>query len=213
MTSSPPLPPNIYIIGAQSTGKTTLVGAIQDILLESPPFPVYPPSIISEIARTVLAVHKFETHEIRDSPRRCFELQSLILRAQYRAEEAVAPSGWTLSDRSAVDPIVYAKQLVGDEASDKLRQSTEWVVLKERMRKSLVVVCEAGVHWLEDDGTRLMPKDEAEWMKFHRTFCQVLEQAHIPYIVVSRSLLDLTERARFVLKNWAELHQEERTEL
>jgi hypothetical protein len=62
---------------------------------------------------------------------------------------------WFVSDRSGVDPIVYARKYASKGAESYLINSTEWSELRERMGKSVVIVCEAGADWLTDDGVRL----------------------------------------------------------
>ncbi|CAF3646227.1 unnamed protein product [Fusarium graminearum] len=80
--------PNIYIIGPQSTGKTTLIHKLQDDLqLWLTGTSIESPSIISEVARTVLTKHNYSAHDIQTLKTRCLELQQLILEAQAVAEE------------------------------------------------------------------------------------------------------------------------------
>lgn len=75
------------------------------------------------------------------------------MKAQLNAEcRALESRKWFISDRSGVDPIVYARKYVSEEAAEDLVKSTEWLELKERMKSALVIVCEAGVDWLIDDG-------------------------------------------------------------
>ncbi|KAK3294347.1 uncharacterized protein B0H64DRAFT_433528 [Chaetomium fimeti] len=117
-TMNPPWspPPNIYIVGAQCTGKTTLVNNLRahfqgDLSMtnpsssSSPPPPppastppatmppatmpppaiTPPPTIITEVARGVLATHRFSARDVR-IPARSLALQRLILQAQAVAE-------------------------------------------------------------------------------------------------------------------------------
>ncbi|EXK27326.1 hypothetical protein FOXG_02571 [Fusarium oxysporum f. sp. lycopersici 4287] len=75
----------------------------------SPTHQIDKPQIISEVARTVLAKHKYSAEDIQASTSRCFELQQLILEAQAEAEEeALRTSRWFISDRSGFDSLVYA---------------------------------------------------------------------------------------------------------
>ncbi|KAK7910583.1 hypothetical protein PG985_013064 [Apiospora marii] len=206
---SPP-PPIIYIIGAQSTGKSTLVDALeahfrQDSSSSSLPKPI----VIREVARAVLREHHYTAQDIRDSPTRALELQRLILAAQADAERKAAivsdstkSHPWLISDRSAIDPVVYAWQYVGPEAARALIGSANWQDMRDRMAASLVVVCEAGVDWLTDDGVRLMPTGRDEWAKTHEVFCQVLEEAQVRYVVLPCGLGRTEERVEFVLREF-----------
>ncbi|KAK8030301.1 hypothetical protein PG990_000035 [Apiospora arundinis] len=173
-------PQNIYIIGAQSTGKSTLrapcFGTTASLRATSEP-----------------------------PPTRALELQRLILAAQAKAEnEATSASQpcWLISDRSAIDPVVYAWQYVGPEAALALMESAEWKLMRDRMAESLVVVCEAGVDWLTDDGVRLMPTGREEWAKTHEVFCRVLDVATVRYVVLPCNLRSTEERLAFVLREF-----------
>ncbi|KAK5659402.1 hypothetical protein OQA88_603 [Cercophora sp. LCS_1] len=189
-------PPNIYIIGAQCTGKTTLVNNLAS------PFSSNPPVLITEVARTVLKEHHFTAADVVD-PFRSLGLQRLILQAQVKAEsEAVSDGRWFISDRSGLDPIVYARRYVG---ANTLADSEEWKELKGRMKSSLVIVCEAGEGvrgWLRDDGVRLMPRDMADWVAVHRQFCALLEEQGLEYAVLPTAVGGHEERVNFVMEQW-----------
>ncbi|KAK8137437.1 hypothetical protein PG984_002930 [Apiospora sp. TS-2023a] len=207
--SPPPPPPNIYIIGAQSTGKSTLVDALEAHFRQdpsSPPSSSLPqqPTVIREVARGVLRDHHFTAGDIRASPTRALELQRLMLAAQAKAEEREAQrAAWLILDRSAIDPIAYAWQYAGPEAARTLMESAEWQGMRDRMALSLVVVCEAGVDWLTDDGVRLMPTDTKEWMDTHEVFCRVLQEAGVRYAVLPCGLGRTEERVEFVLREFS----------
>ena len=199
-------PFNIYIVGAQCTGKTTLVKSLERHFNE-PKNCVWQgqktsaPQYIIEVARGVLQEHSFTAEDITTSKSRAHELQMLILEAQLQAETAVGDT-WFISDRSGFDPIVYAHRYVGDEAVRDLMSSDAFVKLKQRMEQALVVVCEAGADWLFDDGVRLMPTSKEEWINFHRLFCALLDTGTIGYVVLPFNMTDSTERVGFVLDKW-----------
>jgi nicotinamide riboside kinase len=192
---------NIYIIGPQSTGKTTLVNALEKSFINSDD--VTQPTYIREVARTVLKTYNFTRDDITNSPIRALELQELILKAQRTAEEAAVggdPStSWFISDRSGLDPIVYAKLFVGEDAAQKMMLSEDWKALEDRMKHGLVILCEAGSSWLTDDGTRLMPKDMEDWLLVNSAFRSVLGTLAIESILIPKDVLDMQHRVQIVL--------------
>ena len=200
-------PSSIYIVGAQSTGKTTLVKALQNYFYGDQQQPsstlTAVPQVITEVARTVLVEYGYTAHDITSSPSRALSLQKLILKAQVDAERAGLRLGtWIISDRSGVDPVVYAQKYVNEDAARDLAFSPEALELSERMKSSLVFVCEAGVDWLIDDGVRLMPGSFEEWIETHELFCHWLEELGLKYEVITRNLLDTNKRVEFVLEKW-----------
>jgi predicted ATPase len=201
-----PHPRCIYIIGAQSTGKTTLVDALRRYFDKSENrtwhgYPIPRPSIIKEVARDVLREHNYTANDITSSKTRALSLQRLILEAQLTAERTIE-SNWFVSDRSGLDPLVYAKWYVGGDAARGLTESAEWTELKQHMRQSLVVLCEAGAYWLCDDGVRLMPENKDEWMGFHDTFRAFLDEMSVGYEVLPHSTAELKDRVEFVIRSW-----------
>ncbi|KAF4628610.1 hypothetical protein G7Y89_g9546 [Cudoniella acicularis] len=197
---------NIYIVGAQCTGKTTLTNALEDHFKNTDDLvgnPISGPKFIKEVARTVLKQHDFTASDIKFSPAKAFALQRFILKAQLAAESAISETGdWFISDRSGADPLVYARRYVGKDAESGLAQSSEWKELQGRLRKSLVIVCEAGADWLTDDGVRLMPEDREDWVGFHQLFCRFLDEWDVKYEVLPFAVITLPERVEFVLERW-----------
>lgn len=181
--------PNIYVVGAQSTGKTTLVDALEahfanpdNRIQNGVHIPI--PGVIREVARGVLAQHGFTRDDIRISTERCLELQQHILAAQWQHErDTLGKSGWLISDRSGLDPIIYAQQFGGTNGASQLLHGENWQELRERMRSSVVVVCSPHAKFLKDDGVRLMPQNLQEWEDVHIAFCDMLKESGIDYIV------------------------------
>ena len=153
----------VYIIGAQRTGKRTLVNALEtSYAADADGLGGAKPLIIREVARTVLKEKKYSREDIANSPVRAFELQKHILEAQHTAETTGGtsnPASWWRCDRSGLDPVVYASLFVGPQAAAEMLVSQSWKELEVRMKDGVVILCEAGCHWLEDDGTRIMPND------------------------------------------------------
>ena len=198
---------NIYIIGAQSTGKTTLVSALADHFAQPSPSPNEPspqPRVLKETARGVLKRHAFTAHDIVTSKTKAIELQRLILEAQCEAETALADR-WYISDRSGLDALAYARRYGGVQQEKQLREGSAWQDVEKRMRDGLIVVCEAGCDWLTDDGVRLMPVDKKDWMQMHHLFCQLLDEIDMKYIVLPSNIRSIEKRVDFVMEKWVML--------
>ncbi|EHK43299.1 hypothetical protein TRIATDRAFT_225683, partial [Trichoderma atroviride IMI 206040] len=194
-------PKNIYIIGAQCTGKTSLVKALENAFRES--LGTTPPAIVKEVARSVLKTHGFTAKDITSDPGRCLQLQTLILEAQFSTErEALAKNGWIISDRSGMDPIIYASRHIGSEAVELMVSSDYWKELRDRMSHSLVFVCETVEAWLVSDGVRLMPRDLQDWSEYDEEFCRMLDSAGIHYQMIPRSMQNLEDRVAHVWSEW-----------
>ncbi|KAK2028150.1 hypothetical protein LX32DRAFT_720980 [Colletotrichum zoysiae] len=193
---------NIYIVGAQCTGKTTLVKALEEYYTttQTQSNSWTRPVIVTEVARSVLRRHAIPAADIRASPDRALNLQRLILDAQVSAErQALGRGTWFISDRSGIDPTCYAFTYAGREGVSLLLASEEWGLLKSRMKQAMIVVCEAGADWLYDDGVRLMPLDRDEWIRIHDVFCTLMDGLGLSYVVLPAKLTDLSARVGFVL--------------
>ena len=194
------MPKNIYIVGAQCTGKTTLVTALQEHF-KSQKENMREPRIITEVARGVLKEHHFTASDIRSSKIKALQLQRLIIEAQFETERASGDDPF-ISDRSGFDPIVYTRKYVSESAAEALMKLEIWQELKTRMTNSLIVVCEAGADWLKDDGVRLMPDDKADWIALHELFCKTLDESHMDCVVLPHTVGGHQERVEFVLSRW-----------
>jgi nicotinamide riboside kinase len=197
---------NIYIIGAQSTGKTTLVNALEAYWADiTPENSSQRPRMVREVARTILEKEPSHREDMLTSPTRALQLQQLILASQYDAETRVRAANactWYICDRSGLDPIVYAKCFVGEDAAAEMLASEVWQELEDRMKEGLVITCEAGCHWLVDDGLRLMPKNVEEWMHVDAAFRELLEERGIGFSVVPKDMVDLHERVQYVRRQF-----------
>jgi nicotinamide riboside kinase len=197
---------SIYVIGAQSTGKSTIVTAIEEVFAR--PKSVLTakfrqrPIVIREVARTVLKTYNFTREDIVASPTRAFQLQKHILKAQFEAEQQViaqSPDGWYITDRSGIDPIVYATIYAGEAAAQEMLVSNEWHSLEQGMKRGHVFLCETNTNWLYDDGTRLMPESSEKWIAIDDTFRRLLKAREIDYRIISNQVEDINERVGLVL--------------
>lgn len=192
--------PAIYIVGAQCSGKTTLAVALREYFSSDPSLPAV--TLLTEAARDILKRHHFTRKDIRESRNRCMELQKLILEGQFTEERKIMHNSMLISDRSGIDPIVYAAKYGCDAGTKLLLASLEWHELRGRMASSVVVVCEPVEDWLKDDGVRLMPKNAKEWIEIHQSFCDHLEGANIQYCVLPADMTSLRDRVQFVASQW-----------
>jgi nicotinamide riboside kinase len=167
------------------------------------------PSLIVEVARIVIKKISFTTEDIRNSPDLSLMLQKQILAAQVEAERtALDTSPWVVSDRSALDPIVYAHTYAGADAAKQITESGTWQAIRQRMAESVVIVCEPVVDWLQDDGVRLLPKDNEEWIQIHSRFCTLLEEEGIGYSVLGSDIRESSGRVDFVVSRWRQRLEE-----
>ena len=147
----------IYVVGAASTGKTTLCQALFTRLgLEGPEFVV-------EVARDIMKSHGFTRDDVGS-----MAMQMAIMNEQFSREtksrEAAASSGRVLlSDRSAVDAVVYAAitSTNDEEAEQRFRSLTDshrFQLALSAYRRALVILLAPVPEWLEDDLIRMIDK-------------------------------------------------------
>lgn len=200
-------PSNIYLVGAQCTGKTTLLEALQEYFSnakerDGSPYYTDAPAFIREAATQVMHDNGFNSADVMD-PERGIALQKSILMAQYKAEETLRDR-WYISDRSGIDPIVYAQVYLGNHSAEKLLSLPEWVCLREWMRRSTVILCTPGnEEWLNDDDVRLKYGGAEEWERFSYEFSKVLEKQTIEFIVLPGGLTSLEQRVGFVIDTFS----------
>lgn len=95
--------------------------------------------------------------------------------------------------------MAYTLKYVGETAVNDLLKLEAWIEVRERMEMGVVIVCEAGMDWLTDDGVRLMPGSREEWIGFHRVFCGFLDRLGLVYEVLPCEVTEHQERVEFVL--------------
>ncbi|KAI0333201.1 hypothetical protein GY45DRAFT_1245171 [Cubamyces sp. BRFM 1775] len=185
----------VFVLGPSSSGKTTLCDALAEKL------GIRPPQYIKEVARNVMKTHGF-TRDNTDT----YEMQYAIMAAQLEAEERAATTLQTtivgspkviLSDRSAIDPIVYAGTSGVPGALNRRRRLLEDVALQKMLpayRNSLFVVLEPVTEWLEDDGVRSLEDPE----RYNSVLFATLRELGIPYVTIGTEMKDICARVDFV---------------
>ena len=196
---------NIYIIGPQSTGKTTLVNALVDNLGGDV-------SVIREVARTVMQEKGYSRIDVDSNDLdRKFALQHDIFNAQVEKEnEFIQADTAFVSDRSAVDPLIYLLHYTGSKTMGRITSTEEWENVRDRYadtKQSLVVLLSPVHEFLIDDNVRYIPKNLEDWYLLAANFRLFLVEEGIPFVEIGKEILDIKERvARVMLdlksENW-----------
>ncbi|KAF9069455.1 AAA domain-containing protein [Rhodocollybia butyracea] len=188
----------IYIVGPSSTGKTTLCNALITRLgLTSD-------MCITEVARTVMREQGFTRADVHS-----LAMQQAIVNAQatrdrqarQKATEDVVPKlqSILLSDRSAVDAVVYAalsETTLQSGNTKALVSSPEFLEVLPFYRSlhSTFVLLRPIPEWMIDDGVRSLEDGE----RCYAMFVKVLKELDIPFVEVGEECRWLGERVAFV---------------
>ena len=171
----------VYLVGAHSTGKTTVARWIRDR---------YGIPMIAEVARGVLAEMEARLETLRTDLDLVGRYQAAVFSRQIDAERAVA--GPFVSDRAFCN-IAYAAHHSAITAQifkdPRLEEYMQWV------RQGIVFFLRPHKELLAEDGVRA----SVEWEEVLRIDGMVkllLEQFDVPYIPVAS--LAMQERARLV---------------
>ena len=187
----------IYIVGPSSTGKTTLCSALYKALA------LDAPSYITEVARKVMRSKGFTREHVGK-----LEMQEAIMEAQLRAENEgrayVAQrdqSQVLLSDRSAIDAIVYAiltskNKEDADDRQDTLIGSPQFQLALSQYRQAIFVLLTPVPEWFVDDGVRSL--DDGQHCL--TIFRQVLSELGIKYKEIGQNTRKLSDRVEFVTR-------------
>jgi len=181
-----PTPISIFVCGPSSSGKTTLCRALSAHL--KLPAEV----VVEETARKVMRTQGFTRADVPT-----FAMKHAILTAQLAAEEAAveaaANSGQmlALSDRSAVDAIVYAEfDPDGEQQKERLLDEESFRRGVVRYRRSLFVLLAPVEEWVVDDGVRSIDRGD----EYHGFFVAMLKRLEIPYQHLGQETKGLEER-------------------
>lgn len=146
-------PTCIYIVGAQSKGKTTLVNALEASSDDGN----------LALDRHVIIRYDFNAHDISTNAKRCSTIQTLTMKTQcWHEENALRTGSRFISDRSGLDPTVYTERHVGPAFANEMMLMDEWKKLRDSLVRSLIFVCEITSAWQVDDGVRLMPTNRED---------------------------------------------------
>jgi nicotinamide riboside kinase len=185
------------VIGPSSTGKTTLCDALAKALNLSPS------QYVKEVARTVMREQKFTRRDMGK-----VMMQKAILDAQLSQEEkcrqyassVVSPGKRVvLSDRSAIDAIVYTELTAptASEARERVSQLVQTPAFQRVLpiyRQALFVLLIPVKEWVVDDGVRGL--DDAQ--KCPEAFRRRMGELGLQFCEVGGEMRGLDERVGFV---------------
>ncbi|OSX61367.1 hypothetical protein POSPLADRAFT_1046788 [Postia placenta MAD-698-R-SB12] len=179
----------VFILGPSSSGKTTLCNAlVEDLGLDRSRY-------VTEVARNVMKTHGFTRHDTDT-----FEMQHTIMMAQLRAEEAVLKRYSEnidfpldiLSDRSAIDPAVYAGTSTAAGAAERQKR-----LLNDPAFRAVLPLYQKSTFvqdWFEDDGVRSLEDPRV----YNTHLFAVMEELGIPFVCIGEERKDIRDRVDFV---------------
>src|SRR5579859_3725622 len=136
---------------------------------------------------------------------RRLSMQRDIFTAQVEAEMSLLSSSEGasfLSDRSAIDPLIYLLRYSGREELDRLTTTEMWQTVRDRYRdtsKSLVLLLLPVEQFLDDDDIRYVTKSLEDWYALAEDFRGFMTEEGIPFIGIGEECLEIEERVLFVL--------------
>jgi len=199
----------LFLVGASGSGKTTLA---KDLLKEVED--KYEKVIrIDEVARTIMTSQGITGSMLKEriaaDPAFYVDFQCDIVREHSRQEAAAEAAGagaLVLSDRSALDTIPFIHEQIPEElreeAEMRIRGMEEFQTCIQRYKSSplsLVVLVHPFADEVEQDGTRLTPKDRSGVGFTHR-FADMLEKEGI-HKFISLEETDRQDRVKCVVSH------------
>ena len=190
-----PLRRCVCVIGPQSTGKTILVNALADRFGGNVP-------VIREVARTVMEEKGYTRQDVDSAnEERKFALQRDIFIAQIKMEnEGLKSDSPFLSDRSAIDPLVYLTHYGGSDSAQPLLSTEEWKRARDRYStKCLIILLSPVLPFLVDDDIRYVSKSLDDWYSLADSFREFVRLHNIPVMELGEECIELQERVSAVL--------------
>jgi hypothetical protein len=214
----------LFVVGASSTGKTTLCRALDKCLTDANTKVHH----ISEVARNVMKDQGYSRADVGT-----LEMQQAILQEQIKRESAflssfkssdVAKDGThagaaetvvLICDRCAIDPVIYATMNLSPEIVENLTRTSEFSTAVARYAgrtsgtglggvdraqdvhvQSFVILTDGVEAWRIDDGVRSLynPWEATE------VFRKKLTELGISYNEIGENILDINERVDWVMK-------------
>lgn len=151
----------VAIVGAESTGKSTLVKCMADRGMGTCP----------EYGRTL--------SEIRQNNLDARDFSNIFVIQREMIKQATQLSSIVVTDTEAIITSLYVDKYIPEHNSD-FKSIGETIAKMQKI--DLYIVLAPTVPWV-DDGTRVMP-DQVEREKFHDCICEKLESIGANYIVI-----------------------------
>ncbi|KAI6122036.1 AAA domain-containing protein [Pisolithus sp. B1] len=198
-------PIQVYVIGPSSTGKTTLCNAVAKSV--GLPTRCY----ITEVARQVMRSKGYTRADVGT-----VEMQRAIMLAQLEKEaNAFACARWgnsegelILSDRSGIDPIVYAIMTAKNEGEARQKEAMlvdipAFQMALRRYKDAIFLLLNPVEEWLVDDGVRSLDHHE----HCIKVFRQVLDKYGIKYQEIGAETKKIEDRVRLLEERMGLVHR------
>ena len=180
----------IYLSGAHSTGKTTILNDLKshlNICFEE------------EIARKVIRQFMWERDEFMPdtNPKNFLKLNEEILRQQIQIDERYRRASEGFIVDRCIDPLIYIERYIGVEAKQNLDHIPDLTAWTESLKTALIFVVKPHKECIQDDSVRMPPRLE-DIEEFHTTLMNEYQELNIPvYEIVE---LDRETRKTFILE-------------
>ncbi|XP_062610934.1 uncharacterized protein LOC134272768 isoform X2 [Saccostrea cucullata] len=173
----------LYISGAHSTGKTTI---IQDLCPHLPGV-----RLEKETARRIIETHGWQRTDFHPEryPQVFEQLNTEILLANIKIEKDNF-----LEKR---DPMAYTEMYLGPEALERIKHTKGLQQMMERLRTSVIFLIEPQPECISDDKVRLVSTLE-ELHTYTAYLKRLYDSLAIPYVTVD--ILDRRDRVSFILQ-------------
>ncbi|XP_062511029.1 uncharacterized protein LOC134186944 [Corticium candelabrum] len=186
---------SVFLCGAHSVGKTTLLAS----LAQEQRFKGYKRE--QELARGIIKQQKLKRDDFdhQKHPDAFERLQLDILQKQNEVEERNTKEGVPYLMDRGIDPLVYARYYLGEEAYKRLLDNP-WAgtsLERYRSKSSRLFVIEPHQQCIEDDGVRVRPNLK-ELQEFTRVMKKTLDENRINYTIIHD--LDIRRRVQVVLE-------------
>lgn len=180
----------IFLCGPHSTGKTTL---LNDVIQH-----YHGIKVIDEVARGIIRDFGWRREDFlpEEHPETFYKLNEEIIKRQICQDIEYSKNGKGFICDRALDPLVYVKFYLGEEARGRLLHIegiTEWL---QRMRSSFVFLLAPHKEIINDDNVRLVSTID-ELHKLYQAFEEELLYHNIPYCKITE--LDRNARVQSVL--------------
>jgi len=107
-----------------------------------------------------------------------------------------------LSDRSAIDPLIYLRRYSGTSNLDRLTSTDLWNTVRDRYRdatRSLFFLLLPVEDFLVDDDIRYVPKSLEDWYALAEEFRSFMVEERISFCEIGAECLELENRIQLVL--------------